>query len=119
MTGILLKIALVLEILFVIYLLLYLGGAIMAWSNIKRVFTCKKCNKMNTLLKKKCEHCDADMKQWVARYKNCLFRRIDCINDDGVPSWKVSKGAVIFDYVVLGIAIVLVIVAMVFTIIAI
>lgn len=116
MEEILLKTALIIEIFALIYVILYLGGAIMAWSKTKAIFTCKKCGKMNNLLKKKCEHCEEEMKQWVARYKNCLYKRIDCRNDDGIPSWKIAQGAMIFDFVMLTIWLCLVVIAMVFTI---
>lgn len=116
MEGILLKVVLVVEILALVYVILYLGGAIMAWNKTTSIFTCKKCNKFNDLLRKKCEYCDAEMKQWVARYKNCLYKRINCKNDDGIPSWKIAQNAMIFDFVMLTVWLCLVIIAMVFTI---
>ena len=116
MENILLKVALVVEILGLVYVLLYLGGAIMAWTKTKSLFTCGHCHKMNTLLKKNCEHCDEAMKQWVARYKNFFRKRLDCRNDDGIPSWEITKSYIIIDFVMISIALALVVVAMIFTI---
>ena len=116
MTDILLKVALVVEIIGLVYVLLYLGGAIMAWTKTKSIFTCNHCHKMNSLLKKKCEHCDEDMKQWVARYKNFFRKRLDCRNDDGIPSWDKTRNYIIVDIIMISIAILIVVTAMVFTI---
>ena len=99
---------LVLEIIADIALVLYAWSTLMAYNKVKDVFTCKKCNKLNSAIHKHCDFCGKDMKPWVGIYVTFLRIRVNCRNKDGFPELKKAKKYVIIDLVIISICVLLV-----------
>ena len=109
MPGWLVTILIVVSIIALIALVLYFLSVIYAYNTVKKGFTCKHvhCNKLNTAIHKNCDYCGHEMEPWKKPIYISIFRqRKDCTNKEGFPDLKVTRGYMIFDEVVLGIAII-------------
>ena len=101
MSNIVNNIMLFVEIIAIIGCILYMWSTTMAYNRVKKVFTCKKCEKMNRVIQRKCIHCGHDMTQWVGKYITFLRVVKDCCNKHGEPEFKITKRYIIKDIIML------------------
>lgn len=106
----------VISIIALIALVLYFLSVIYAYKVVKKGFTCKyvHCNKLNSAIHKNCDYCGHEMEPWKKPIYISIFRqRKDCTNKEGFPDLKVTKRYMIFDEVILGTAIIVMILVLV------
>lgn len=105
MPGWLNIILIIINILALIATTLYFISVIYAYKTVKKGFTCKyvHCNKLNSAIHKNCDYCGHEMKPWKKPiYINIFRQRKDCTNKEGFPDLKVTRRFMIFDDVILG-----------------